>query len=390
MTGQLAFGQAPRRLIFPLILLLLALAQTAGAHRPDESYLYIVVDEGPLSGQFHIRVSDMAKAVPLDLNEDGQITDAEVEQSFAAITAYLAERVKLHDGSGSYIPVFEDLRFFGKPQRRQMVLDFVVPSINPPPDVLDAEFRFLYDGIDPIHRPMLLVKSNTRMRLAYNESHVSLEFETGADRQSISLVPPPFGARVTGTLQQGFLLILNNPFHLLIALTALLGSLRWYAQTAPDEQSTGGLAKNVSYVSILLGVGFATGLLVQEYFPFRVSGHDAKNFLAAAFGAAAVANLVAQRPIPRAIALVLAGGLCGVTMLGFGAVVGLNKGYLEIVYPGLVIGVFAACCLLAAVLLPLGFVLLRQSAWMEKGIRIGSGALVVVSALFLFQRLVIL
>lgn len=389
MKCRNAFGRGPRWLLLFVLCMLLG-PFAAHAHRPDESYLYLIVNEGPLAGEFHIRISDMAKAVPLDADGDGTITDAEVEQNFDAITSYLSQQVDLSDETGSHALEFDGLRFFGRIERRHIVLDFRVPSLDPPPDTLTVEFRFLYEDIDPVHRPMLLMKSNTRMRLAYNEAHVTLEFEPGADSQSVSLVPPPFGQRVASTLQQGFLLILNNPYNILIAFTALLGSLRWYAKTATESTGAAHLAKNVAFVSLLLGIGFATGLLVQEYFPFRFSAHDAKTILGVSLGVAALANLLVLNTGARAAALLWAGGLSGVTMRGFGAVVGLNKGYIEIVYPGLIIGVYIACCALALAVLPSAFLLFRQSPCLEQSIRFLSMAVVGLAVLFLIQRLVFL
>ena len=390
MTRRPFIGQIAGWFVTFICLCLFAAPQAADAHRPDESYVFLIITDGPLEGEIHMRLSDMAKAVPIDSNGDGEISDEEVAQSYKDIATYLSERIRFFDDAGSHQPeMVGDIRFFGKGERRSFVLDFRVPSINPPPDALDVEFPFLYDRIDPEHRPMLLIKSNPRMRLRYNGSHVSHEWEPGADRQTISLVPPAVAEIVVTTLKQGALLILNSPGNLMIALAALLGSLRWYAQAAPEQAGMRGLALNVMLAALMLGIGFATGLLAREYVHFRLKDHDMKNIYAAALGLAMIANLLANRSALRAAALLGAGGLCGITYMGLGAVVGLNKGFMETVHPALALGVTAASCIVAVVILPLGFVLFREAPRMDKFIRIASIAVLVVVALFLFQRLVL-
>ena len=379
-----------RWLVLFLCLHFVSTAQLAEAHYPDESYLFLVITDGPLEGEVHMRLSDMAKAVPMDSNGDSEISDEEVTQSYDAIATYLSERIRFFDDAGPHQPeMVGDLRFFGNGARRSFVLDFQVPSIDPTPDALDVELKILYDRIDPDHRPMVLIKSNPRMRLRHNGFHVSLEFEPGADRQTISLEPPAYVEIVVTTLKQGALLILNSPGNLMIVLASLLGSLRWHAQVAQEQTGMRGLALNIVLVASMLGIGFATGLVAREYVQFRLKEHDMKNVYAAALGLAMIANLLVNRSAHRAAALLGAGGLCGITYMGLGAVVGLNKGFMETVHPALALGVAAASCVVAVVILPLGFVLFREAPRMDKFIRIASVAVLIVVALFLFQRLVL-
>lgn len=389
MLRKIRCGHGFRLLACMLALLFFSVPQSADAHRPDESYVYLIVDQGPLSGEIHVRISDMNKAVPLDANGDGTITEDEVQLKYDAIAEYLTARVLLIDGSTEHRIIPGEMTFFGPNDQRQMLLNFDVPTINPPPAELAAEYRFLYDGIDPIHRPMLLLKSNTRMRLVYNEAYVSLEFEPGADRQTVSLEPPSMGAILTGTVRQSFSLTLNNFYQLLIIVVALLGSLRWRTVAPDSTGSARSLGADAAFVAFTLGLGVASGFLVKDYVHFRVADHEMKNLMAAALGAVAASNLLIAKNGFRAIALFSAGALWGAVYQGYSQLVGLNKGFIEIVYPATVAGVFFAICVVAIVLLPLGAIFVRGSARADKIIRVSSKTLIVLAALFLFQRLVL-
>lgn len=371
-----------------LLALLLFSAQKAEAHRPGESYVYLKVSEGPLLGEYHIRFSDLEKIFQLDGDGDGVISEAEVTANRPEIATYLTERLRFYDSFGSHTPVLEALDFFGPQNARQIQLFFSVPTLDPPPDAIDVEYRFLYDEVDPVHRPMLLQKSNTRMHLDENEWVVSLVFETGAERQTVDLQPPSTADLLREFIQHGFFQILLSPLHLGIALIALMVWIRpQSSDDVPTPQSLPRVVLSVGLVALTIASGFAVGLFFREVVHYRLTDVQNVALLAAALVIVLLDNIIKLKSIWRCVTVLLAGVLFGATRSDYGMVVGLNKGMPEIVVPGFAVGIFVAVCFLALVVLPGAYLLLRKVPISNAVVQKGSVLIAVGAVLFLFFQL---
>lgn len=378
------------RLIWATILFgALLMPNGADAHRPGESYVYLIIKEAPLEGEYHVRFSDMAKVVSLDVDDDGVVTDEEVIQSYGDIADYLTSRLRFIDGSSAHEPVPGELELFGPSSARQFVLKFSVPTIDPPPEALAVDYRFLYDGIDTEHVPMLLLKKNVRTGLRYNEAGVSLVFGTGTERQVVSFMAPPVFELVAKTLPIGFMQIILNSSFVIIALAALLGCLRWRAQREEDEGGVAGLARNAAMVALMLACGYIAGVFLKDYYEIRLPDRDTKNVLAAALGLAFLGNLLVMNGLLRGVATIGAGVLCGATSRGYLIPSGQFQGITEVVLPSYALGLFLAYCLLAAALLPAGAVLFQRGRRSDRAIHLASLVLVIVALLFVVNRVFI-
>ena len=64
-----------------IALLLLALAGTAHAHKPSDSYLILNIDGASVQGQWDIALRDLDFAIGLDGNGDGAITWGEAARA---------------------------------------------------------------------------------------------------------------------------------------------------------------------------------------------------------------------------------------------------------------------------------------------------------------------
>jgi hypothetical protein len=340
-----------------------------------------------LAGEFHIRFEDLTKAIPLDVDGDGVITDEEVATLKPQIDAYLAARLRFHDSAGSHAPVPGELDFFGPEKARQMKLHFTVPQIDPPPDLLDVEYVFLYDDVDADHQPMLLQKSNTRMRLDYNEWFVSLVFGTGAERQVVDLQPPGIGRLIPEFIRYGLFQILLSPIHLAIALIVLIPCLRIRPADAPVP-ALSRVAVDAGRTALIFAAGFGAGLLLRSTLNYRPTDPQNVTLLGMALLVAALTSLVAAGSIWRWIAVFVAAAICGGIVNDYSSLVGLNKGLVEIVIPGFAVGLFAGLCLLAAAILPAAHLLVGPSGPARSAIRTGGATIALGAAAFVLFRVV--
>lgn len=347
--------------IFVVFVAVFMAGTSAHAHRPGESYIYLIVSEAALRGEFHIRFTELAKVFEMDLDNDEILTDREVASRHDSIGAYLAERLRFHHDGEEHSPVIGKLAFFGPETARQIKLHFEVPTLAPPPDELEVSYRFLYDELDPEHLPMLLFKSNTRMRLAENEWVVSLVFREGEERQTVSLLPQPFPVLVPRLGEVGLRQILTSPYHFLVVLLAVIPCAwvrsdgRWRGRKTP-----GGVAGAVVSTGALFAAGFTGGIFFREFVHYMMTDWQSTSLVLAAGAILLLDNLYPLRFIKRWVPLVLAGALCGASRTFYRAEVGLEKSLYEFVLPGVASGIFLAALLIAASILTLAMITLPR------------------------------
>ena len=170
-----------RRYVLALLIFVVGFAiyaSPANAHRAGESYVYLNVTETSLAGRFEIALHHMSQATTLDADGDGVVTEAEALAKADEIRAYLTPRLRFFDGDDAHPVVLGEIGFVDAGFETFIVSSFDAPTIDLPPEHLDVEYRFLFDEIDPSHRGLLIIESNTRSGIAENEAQHSLIFET--------------------------------------------------------------------------------------------------------------------------------------------------------------------------------------------------------------------
>lgn len=171
--GSLAFG---------------GLISSAHAHSAGESYVFLNVTDDGLSGRFELPFQEITKAVPLDQDGDGTITKAEFDAKAEEAYRLMQETLVFYDGVQAYPVEVTGHDFFDGAGFDVFVqIAFDVPGLGEPPEILDADYRFLFDGLDLEHRARLIIESNTRAGIAENESQHSLVFDKDQGRQSFNV-----------------------------------------------------------------------------------------------------------------------------------------------------------------------------------------------------------
>ncbi len=377
-------GDLSRFFGYMLFLALLPmLAAPVQAHRLGESYIYVDVNDVEMIGRFHIRLADVNKAVSLDANGDGIVSEAEFDTRAPDVYRYLTERLSFHAGGAAHRVEISGHRYFGSPIARQVSIEFAIPSLGPPPDAISVEYRFLYDGPDPAHRPMLLQASNTRLNLEDNESMVSLVFGTEAQRQELSLVAPPRLEIFRSFALDGLFRILSKPIRILAALALLLPVVMLRSGAAWRARETAGsVASDAAVVVTAFTLAFAATLALPTYGLLVPSKLAAQALFAVSIVLLAVDNF---RPLPRLrrvhVALIV-GALQGLGPNGFVDDLGLNRGFAEIALGGFGLGIWVAMALIAGVALPLLFLVRSAPLYEKVALRYASVPLMLGAALW--------
>ena len=174
--------------LFLTLALSLGLAGKGHAHSTGESYVFLNVTEESLSGRFEVPFQELNKAIPLDLDGDGAITKDEFEALAGDIYAYLEPRLVFYEGERSHPVEIRGHQFFdGAGFDVFAQAQFDVPSLERLPELLDADYRFLFDGLDRNHRGLLIIESNSRAGIAENESQYSVVFQADETRQTFNV-----------------------------------------------------------------------------------------------------------------------------------------------------------------------------------------------------------
>ncbi len=377
-------GILARSVAYILFLTLLSLAAApAQAHRPGESYIYVDVSDAEMTGRFHIRLVDVNKAVSLDANGDGEVSEAEYDARAPEVYRYLTERLAFHAGRAAHRVEISGHSFFGPDDARQVDIEFALPSLGPPPETIEVEYRFLYDGSDPAHSPMLLQASNTRLKLEDNEAMVSLVFGTQRERLALSLVPPPPGEIFRGFALDGLFRILSKPIRILAVLALLLPVVMLRSGTAWQARgSARSVAADAAVVVTAFSLAFTATLALPAFDLMAPSKLASQALFATSIVLLAIDNF---RPLPRLrrvhVALIV-GALQGLGPNGFVDDLGLNRGFADIALGGFGVGVWVAMVVIAGVALPLLYLVRGAPLYEKVALRYASVPLMLGAALW--------
>jgi hypothetical protein len=147
-----------------LTFFLLALAGTAHAHKPSDSYLILNIDGASVQGQWDIALRDLDFAIGLDGNGDGAITWGELRARHDAIAAYALPRLKIQT-EGAACPTRATAHLVDKhSDGAYAVLRFVAECAKPLTAV-ELHYSLLFD-VDPQHKGLLRLEYQGTTRTA--------------------------------------------------------------------------------------------------------------------------------------------------------------------------------------------------------------------------------
>lgn len=138
---------------FLLLFLLLAIATTAHAHKPSDSYLILKIDERKVQGQWDIALRDLDFAIGIDGNGNGEITWGELRARHEAIAAYAIPRLAIQS-QGETCPIHATSQLVDNhSDGAYTVLNFTAECAKPL-NHLTLNYKLLFD-VDPQHKGLL-------------------------------------------------------------------------------------------------------------------------------------------------------------------------------------------------------------------------------------------
>jgi hypothetical protein len=359
------------------LLLLVAVAGAAHAHKPSDSYLALRIEDARVAGQWDIALRDLDFAIGLDANGDGDITWGEVRARHADIAAYALARLKLRSG-GADCPLQPGEHLIDDhSDGAYEVLRFTASC---PSKIGELEIAYsLFSDLDPQHRGLLRIEQGAATRTAI----------FGPDRpvQTIDVAQISSLTQFVDYGREGVWHIWIGFDHILFLLSLLLPAvltrepLGW-RPVHGFRPAFMDVFKIVTSFTVAHSITLSLATLGVVSIPSRV----AESAIAASVVLAALNNVF---PVVQGRRWVVAFGFGLIHGFGFASVLkdlGLPQGALLLALVGFNLGVEAGQLAIVSVFLPLAYALRQR--WVYRGLIFigGSWIIVAVAATWLVER----
>ena len=211
-----------------LALLLSVVTLPAQAHSLNESYIFFNVSDTELSGRIEVNSRDLARVFSIAGGEVEAWSREEIDARRQDIFDYFDGRMLLQDGERTYSARFTDITFLEEAVvdgSEFAQLQFEVPQLTQTPETIEMSYDFMFSDIDPDHRGLALVESNSRTGVAANGSYISLIFEPGDGFKTLHLDGEPTWEVFKDFVIHGVWHIWLGFDHVLFLITLLLTSV---------------------------------------------------------------------------------------------------------------------------------------------------------------------
>ena len=355
-----------------------ALACTAQAHKPSDSYLSLAVDDNAISGRWDIALRDLDFAIGLDANGDANITWGEVRAKHAEIAAYAVARLALRaDGADCQIAAGEqaiDRHTDGA--YTVLTLRATCPRA---PAQLGLTYT-LFADIDPQHRGLLNLSARGLTRTAI--------FGPQAPTQQFDLASADRLTQFFNYLKEGVWHIWIGFDHILFLLSLLLPSvLAWRDGVWRPASGFGPAFWDVLKIVTAFTIAHSITLSLATLGVVSLPSRWVESAIAASVVLAALNNVF---PVLHERRWMVAFGFGLVHGFGFASVLadlGLPQGALLLALVGFNLGVECGQLAIVLVFLPLAFALRRTSLYRRQVLVGGSVVIAAIAGLWLCERL---
>jgi len=362
-----------------------AWALPASAHKPSDSYLRLdttattatTAATHDVRGEWDIALRDLDYAIGLDGDNDGQLTWDEVRGRHGAIAAYALARLQLTRGG---MPCTLEAG-------RQLVDDhtdgtYTVLAFTahcPQAGVLAVDYR-LFADVDPQHKGLVSVRDGDTVR--------TLVLGSDAPRATVDEGAGGAAAGFLAYVRHGMLHIWIGYDHILFLLSLLLPAV--LVRDAGGWRGVGGLRAalaDVLKIVTAFTVAHSITLSLATLGVVAPPSRWVESSIALSVLLAALNNVIPVARGRRWTAAFLFGLIHG---FGFASVLtdlGLRPGALAASLVGFNLGVEIGQLAIVAAFLPLAY--LARSTWFYRRVVLvgGSGAIMIVAALWLGERL---
>jgi hypothetical protein len=181
-----ARSSRPKTILLSFACSFLLASTPVSAHTIGEGYLMLEIGESELTGSVELTLVDLDLELGLDIDNDGKVSDSELEKRFDEIPGYVLARVGI-GADGQWFPIsFKGQRVRNLPKGRFVQVYFNVDSPDPVPDLLDINYDLLFDA-DSKHRGFLVVTENAKTGVVNKGEKTTLRFDPDSRTQTLNI-----------------------------------------------------------------------------------------------------------------------------------------------------------------------------------------------------------
>jgi len=363
----------------PILLILVWLLFTlpAWAHKPSDSYLSLSVQTNHIEGQWDIALRDLADAIGLDSDGNGELTWGEVRNKHDEIRAYALSRLALStDQQACTTQVLEQL-IDHHTDGAYSVLRFR-SNCDAPIERLAVDYRLLFE-IDAQHKGLL--------RLTQGGQTSTAIFGRELPTQEFSLAKRSFWTECMQFIHEGIWHIWMGFDHVLFLLALLLPSVliraegRW--QAAGDFAS---VCRNVVGIVTAFTMAHSLTLSLATLDIIQLPSRLVESTIAASVVLAGLGNLY---PMMMSRRWIIAFGFGLIHGFGFAAILtdlGLPQDSLLLSLVSFNIGVEIGQLAIVAAFLPLAYLVRRSWSYPRLVLTGGSLAVIAIALVWFTER----
>jgi HupE / UreJ protein len=362
---------------FAAFFLALALARTAEAHKPSDSYLTLTVQGARVDGRWDIAIRDLDYAMGLDRDANGSVTWGEVHARKDEIASFALGHLTVRAGEAICPSALRDLQIASHSDGTYVVLLFAA-SCSAEPTVLDVDYELFFD-FDPQHHGIVRVDDGAGTRTAI--------FTPEDRRQKFEQQVLAPGHQLAAAIELGIHHIFGGIDHLLFLVALLLPSVlvRRGKEWVPAPNFRAALLDVLKIVTAFT-LAHSITLSLSALNVLRLPSRFVESGIAASVVLAAVNNLVRVLEEDRWTAAFALGLLHG---FGFSATLmdlGLPRKNLVLTLFGFNCGVEIGQMCVVAAFLPLAYLARRSPFYRWVGLVGGSVAITAIASVWLIER----
>ena len=213
--------------IFLGILFSFLWVSNATAHFPDQSYLYFQIYDQDIEARVEITVSDLNKALNLDLPTNKKAKVKDIKPHLEKIKEYINKKFTVTIDNQEYPLQYKNKYDTFKTGFAQFfTFNYKIKNLQELPQQLKVYFGVLLD-IKPNHKNLVVIEHNWKTGTFANEAGVSLIL-TPDSQEQILYLSPSSSSVFTGFLaiiRLGIVSFLKSIYHVFFLIALLLPSV---------------------------------------------------------------------------------------------------------------------------------------------------------------------
>jgi len=211
------------KILFIASVLTLFFAQSAEAHEPNHSYIFLKIYEQQITGRFEITGEDLNDELGLNLNEE--LIESEVLAAATQIKAYLLSKIFFRSGEQAFGIRFTEIKLLMLDDEADNIeFHFELDDITNVPNNIEIEYGPFFDK-KLAHKGVLIIEHNWKAGIIDNHLQVTDIFTRNDRKKNLLLTDSSVWNGFVAMVKLGMWHIWIGLDHILFLVALILPSV---------------------------------------------------------------------------------------------------------------------------------------------------------------------